>query len=330
VLSDARQLKLPRSVWGVFALVSVVLGAATALLLGASGQVSFSGAPQLQLPLPPPSRGPVAGAAAAPVPTALIEPGRFGPMPRIAADGRRPFLAYAQPFDGADARPKITLLIVGLGLQAVPTQAALRLPAAIGLQFSAYAADLPGQLARARQAGHEVLLDLPTEPPDYPASDPGPRALLAGNPVEQNLEHLDGLLARAPGYLAVAGNGARLSGSASAARALDVLARRGLALVEIGGGHLAGEATAVGLPYAQAAAVIDQDPSILSIDYALAGLEAEARASGSAFGVAQGYPVSLERLRLWATTLDDKGLVLAPVSALVIESSGLAEESGDR
>jgi polysaccharide deacetylase 2 family uncharacterized protein YibQ len=263
VLSDARQLKLPRSFWGVFALVSVVLGAATALLLGASGQVSFSGAPQLQLPLPPPSRGPVAGAAAAPVPTALIEPGRFGPMPRIAADGRRPFLAYAQPFDGADARPKITLLIVGLGLQAVPTQAALRLPAAIGLQFSAYAADLPGQLARARQAGHEVLLDLPTEPPDYPASDPGPRALLAGNPVEQNLEHLDWLLARAPGYIAVAGNGARLSGSASAARALDVLARRGLALVEIGGGHLAGEATAVGVPDSQAAAVIDQDPAIL-------------------------------------------------------------------
>ena len=48
--------------------------------------------------------------------------------------------------------------------------------------------------------------------------------------------------------------------------------------------------------------------------------------SGSALGAAQGYPVSLERLRLWATTLDDKGLVLAPVSALVIERSGLAAE----
>ena len=70
--------------------------------------------------------------------------------------------------------------------------------------------------------------------------------------------------------------------------------------------------------------MIDDDPSILAIDDALAGLEAEALASGSALGAAQGYPVSLERLRLWATTLDDKGLVLAPVSALVIERSGLA------
>jgi hypothetical protein len=67
-----------------------------------------------------------------------------------------------------------------------------------------------------------------------------------------------------------------------------------------------------------------------SIDYALAGVEAEALASGSALAVAQGYPVSLERLRLWATTLDHKGLVLAPVSAFVIERSGLAAETGDR
>jgi uncharacterized protein len=107
-----------------------------------------------------------------------------------------------------------------------------------------------------------------------------------------------------------------------------VLARRGLALVEIGAGDLAGQAAAVGLPYASAPAVLDRDPSLTSIDHALAGLEAEALASGSALGVAQSYPVSLERLRLWAMTLDHKGLVLAPVSAFVVERSGLAAESG--
>ena len=54
-----------------------------------------------------------------------------------------------------------------------------------------------------------------------------------------------------------------------------------------------------------------------------AGLEAAALAGGSALGLAQDYPVSLERLRLWAATLADKGLVLAPVSAVLIEQSGL-------
>jgi len=339
VLAGARRLRVPRSIWGVFALVSLALGALTALLLGASGQVSFTGVPQLQLPVPSggfdatvPNEAAAAAemdtAAGAPVLPALIEPGPFGPLPRIAADGRRPFLAYARPFDADEPRPQISLLILGLGLQAEQTEAALNLPGEVALHFSAYAFDLPALVARARAAGHEVLLDLPMEPLDYPASDPGPHTLLAGNPLEANLERLDWLLARAPGYVALAGTGARFAASADAPRILDVLAGRGLALVEIGAGDLAGPAAAVGLPYASAPAVIDRDPSVASIDYALAGLEAEALASGNALGVAQGYPVSLERLRLWAGTLDHKGLVLAPVSAFVIERSGLAAESG--
>ena len=87
-------------------------------------------------------------------------------------------------------------------------------------------------------------------------------------------------------------------------------------------------ASAAGLPYASVPALVDQDPSIASIDTALAGLEADALRHGRALGAAQAYPVSLERLRLWAMTLADKGLVLAPVSALVIERAGLAAGFG--
>jgi uncharacterized protein len=342
VPTDAQQLRLPRSIWGMFALVSLALGAITAWLLGSSSQISYTGIPQLQLPLPPRAAvndtartrdgrelaaGDAATASALP---ALIEQGPYGALPRIAADGRLPFLAYAHPFADIGSRARISLLVFGLGLQAEPTAAALRLPAEVGLLFSAHAPDLPDWVARARAAGHEVLLELPLEPADYPASDPGPYTLLAGNPAQENLRRLDWLLARAQGYIAVAGAGGRFAASMAAPPVLDTLARRGLALVEVGDRNLAEEAAGVGLPYANAATVIDQDPSILSIDFALAGLEAEALASGSAFGVAQAYPVSLERLRLWATTLKDKGLVLAPVSAFVIERSGLATESGDR
>ncbi len=335
VMEGGRALRLPRSVWWIFAGVSIGLGAVTALLLGAHGKVSFTGAPELRLPLPPPSAMPAAStpgetdAAAAGIDDpsilpALIEHGPYGPLPRIAADGRQPFLAYARPFAADDPRPKVALLVLGLGLQAELTAAAIRLPGEVSLHFSAYAPDLPELLARAREAGHEVLLDLPMEPADYPASDPGPHTLLAASTPEDNLKRLDWLLARAPGYIALAGSGARFATSRGAPPVLDVLARRGLALIEIGESLLASGAAAVALPYAHAAAVIDEDPSILAIDDALAALEAEALASGSALGAAQGYPVSLDRLRLWATTLDDKGLVLAPVSALVIERAGLA------
>ncbi len=328
---------LPRSLWFALAGVSIVGGALTALLLGGEGQVYFTGVPSLQLPLPsapagppgfPPEAATEAAAAqpgmAVPVLPELIEEGSYGPLPRIAPDGRRPFLAYARPFNLDDQRPRIALLVLGLGLQTDLTEAAIGLPGEISLHFSAYAADLPSWLERARRAGHEVLLDLPMEPLDYPASDPGPHTLLTSNSTEENLKRLDWLLARATGYIALAGSGARFAASARASPVLDVLARRGLAVVEVGQPELAATAAAVGLPYASAPAAIDEDPSKPAIDLALGGLEAAALRTGSALGVAQGYPVSLERVRLWAATLEAKGLALAPVSAVVIEQSGLS------
>jgi uncharacterized protein len=335
-----RARRRPRSVWLLFAGLSIVGGAATTLMLGGEGKVHFTGVPRLQLPLPNAPAGAPAflpeadpgveagsrSATSVPVFPQLIEDGPFGPLPRIAPDGRRPFLAYARAFDLDDQRPRIALLIVGLGLQTDLTEAAIGLPGEFSLHFSAYASDLPSWFERARRSGHEVLLDLPMEPLDYPASDPGPHTLLASNSTEENLKRLDWLLARATGYIAVAGSGARFAASERAAPVLDVLARRGLAVLEVGQADLATTAATVGLPYASAPTAIDADPSMLSIDYALAGLEVAALQNGSALGVAQGYPVSLERLRLWVATLADKGLVLAPVSAVVIEQSGLSAE----
>ena len=335
-----RAVRPRRLSWAVVLVVtglSAALGAAAALL-GSGGAVDVAGVPVLQLPIPPVgSVAPPAPAGASPgfateapseAPSSgLSEEGSFGLVPRVAADGRRPLGADARAFDPADHRPRIALLVVGLGLQAGLTDAAIRLPGEISLQFSAYASDLPGWLGRARNAGHEVLLDLPMEPEDYPASDPGPHTLLAGSPVDANLQRLDWVLARASGYVALAGSGPRFAASAAAPPVLNALARRGLGLIEIGRDDLASAASAAGLPYASAPAVIDQDPSIASIDYALAGLEAEALRHGRALGVAQAYPVSLERLRLWAMTLADKGLVLSPVSALVVEGAGLAAGS---
>jgi polysaccharide deacetylase 2 family uncharacterized protein YibQ len=52
------------------------------------------------------------------------------------------------------------------------------------------------------------------------------------------------------------------------------------------------------------------------IDKQLAALEAAARHNGAALGVAAPYPASVDRLVAWAATLNDKGLVLAPVSAV--------------
>ena len=236
--------------------------------------------------------------------------------------------AYASAFNFEDSRPKVAVMILGLGLQAELFDAALALPGPIGLQLSPYAPDLPALVARARRAGHEVLLGLPMEPADYPASDPGPHTLLADNSRDENLKRLDWVLSRSSGYAALVGGGGRFAGSDQVAGVLNVLAKRGLALIEVGSDQLEGAAAAAGLPYASAPHAIDQEPSAQAIDRALADLEAAASAGGSALGLVQDYPVSLERLRLWVTTLADKGLVLAPVSAVLIEQSGLMRGTG--
>ena len=67
--------------------------------------------------------------------TGFFAPGPGGPLPIIAQDGRTPFDAYKRPFL-SNGRPKIALVIGGLGLNARATQAAIEtLPGEITLSF---------------------------------------------------------------------------------------------------------------------------------------------------------------------------------------------------
>ena len=49
----------------------------------------------------------------------------------------------------------------------------------------------------------------------------------------------------------------------------------------------------------------------------IAELEAIATEVGVSVGIGQAFPVTIERIREWAATLNGKGIVLAPVSAVL-------------
>jgi polysaccharide deacetylase 2 family uncharacterized protein YibQ len=327
----------PRAIWMVALSVLALLAAGTVwLALGRETPLRYAEVARIDVPLPPGlaphgpaatdlSIGPKHVESVRPD-LALLEDGPFGQLPRIAPDGRRPFLAYARPFDLEDRRPKVAVLLVGLGVQREIVDAVLTLPAPISLQFSPYAPDLPALVARARGAGHEVLLELSMEPAADPASGLGTHTPVDAGGQDDSLARLDWVLARASGYIALAGGGAGFAPGGRAEAVLDVLARRGLAMIELGDRRLAPVAAGAGLPYASARRMLDDNPSVPAIERALAALEAEALAAGSALGVARGHPVSLERLRQWAATLEGKGLVLALASAVLIEQAGLAGE----
>jgi polysaccharide deacetylase 2 family uncharacterized protein YibQ len=59
---------------------------------------------------------------------------------------------------------------------------------------------------------------------------------------------------------------------------------------------------------------LDGDASTAALAKALAELEAAAKASGTAIGVAKASPKTVKQIAEWAGSLESKGLVLVPVS----------------
>jgi len=70
------------------------------------------------------------------------------------------------------------------------------------------------------------------------------------------------------------------------------------------------------LAWAAGNSVIDSESDPAAIDQALAGLEATAKRSGAALGIAALSPALLDRVAAWLGSLDGKGIALAPASAI--------------
>jgi polysaccharide deacetylase 2 family uncharacterized protein YibQ len=264
----------------------------------------------------------VGGLRPAPDP-ALVEKTQLGPLPRVSPDGRKAWQTYARPFDSGDRRPRIAIIINGLGLSGAATEAAIqRLPGPVTLAFAPYAKGLPQWIALARAAGHEVLLDLPMEPVNFPTNDPGPHTLLTSLTAKQNKVRLHWLLGRVTGYVGVVNRmGSRFTTSEPHVRPImKELEQRGLLFVDSRSSLrsiAARMAREVGLPRAINNRFIDAEASRTAIDSRLQEIERIAKTAGHAVGIGSPFPITIDRLVRWVQTLEGKGLALAPVSALV-------------
>jgi polysaccharide deacetylase 2 family uncharacterized protein YibQ len=256
----------------------------------------------------------------------LLEASRHGSIPRISPDGLRPSEAYARKPEAGKAPdgPQIAIVIGGLGVSATATANALsKLPALVTLAFTPYGTDLDPLVAQAREKGHEVLLQVPMEPHDYPDNDPGPQTLLSSLSAEQNIDRLHWLFSRMQGYVGVINfMGARFMTSEHAlAPVLREVSRRGLIFVEDGSsarsqaGQIAGSNK---LPYAKAEVIIDAVPSAAEIDNALKRLETLARGGAVVVGYASTLPASVDRIARWAKAAQGRGIRLVPVSAAAV------------
>lgn len=245
----------------------------------------------------------------------LLRNSAYGPLP-VAAGGKEPRTAYARPFAGDKSQPHVAVVVTGLGLSKEATEAAInKLPSDVSLSFSPYAGNLDTWIKKARNGGHEVLLDLPLEPPNFPTHDAGPLAVLTQNSPAEAVNRLDAVLGKAAGYVGVAG-GLRSPVAAKEqwTPLLHELKNRGLLFVGDG---------LVGVPEGNVPAAVsvtlvgDETPFRAAIDARLSRLLLAAQRDGTAVAYVSARPVTFERLLAWFETLPQKGATLAPLSAVV-------------
>ncbi len=252
----------------------------------------------------------------------LIEPGEVGPLPVRGPDGLRPMDAYAAGWSGARG-PRIALVIGGLGLsQTGSMQAIEKLPGEITLGFSPQGNSLQRWMQAARQKGHELVLQLPMEPFDYPRIDPGRNTLTVAADADGNRAALLRSLARMTNYAGVMNYmGARFTAEGDALNpVLREIAARGLYYLDDGASarsqadRLARED---GTPFAAADILIDAAQDRGTILDRLDELERTARANGSAIGTGSAFGVTVDAVAEWAAQVQKRGIEIVPVSALV-------------
>src|ERR1700683_4102844 len=282
-----------------------------------------------EVAIPAPANDTAAAPDAGPPEQKFLEMSAHGAIPKIAADGVRPADAFAQPvkaLPGKPDAPRIAIIVSGLGVSdSASADAIAKLPGAVTLGFMPYGSDVAALVGRASASGHEVLLQVPMEPFDYPDNDPGPQTLLTSLTPQQNIDRLYWLMSRFQGYVGLTNTmGARFTASEpSFGPILRETAKRGMIFVDDGSNPRSVSARVAGansLPFARADVVLDSVPTPDEIDRALSRLEMTARQRGVAVGISSALPVSIGHIAKWAKDAQSRGLLLVPVSAVAVKA----------
>jgi len=259
----------------------------------------------------------------------LLEATRHGAIPKIGPDGMRSSSRYAQPRDLSPDKkdaPLVAIVIGSLGISASGTADAFtKLPSQVTFALAPYGADLEKLAERGRAGKHEILLQVPMEPFDYPDNDPGPQTLLTSLTSEQNIDRLHWLMSRFQGYVGlISFMGARFSASEQGlSPVLREVAKRGLIYVDDGSSSRSIASQLAGtqnLPFAKADIVLDTVPTTAEIDHALARLEMKARDGGTAVGYATAKPGTVARIAEWIKKAESKGIILVPITMVAIKA----------
>lgn len=250
--------------------------------------------------------------------TAVIAP---PPETAFPQEADKPWQRYAAaiPPDAAD-RPKIVIIIDDMGNSPAMADALSRLPGPLNFAFLPYAPNLERQTELVRSRGHELMVHLPMEPEG--SETPGPHALYSSLDDAELRRALEWNLSRFSGFVGVNNHmGSHLTADSRVMEiVLSELKARGLLFLdslttpETVGPSLS---RAKGLPWAGRDVFLDNVPEDAAIHAQLMQVEQIAGQRGLAIAIGHPHRATLRVLQSWIPTLEEKGLILVPLSAVV-------------
>lgn len=218
----------------------------------------------------------------------------------------------------------VSIVVVDFGLSDLLSQSLLdNMPPEITLALTPYATEPSKWAASARAFGHEFWMMLPMQTTEYGVlEDSGPSTLLLNASEEESRSRLFSLLGLVSGYAGIISQKDHifLSDSAVTQPVMKQIFGRGLAFAESNPDIPAlGLPLAMqdGYPYVQNNFWLDNDLRPEAIDRALGEFELQATRKGKAIAFVRPYPAVINKVQDWATGAAERGIQIAPLSAMV-------------
>lgn len=229
-------------------------------------------------------------------------------------------------------KPKILMLIKNLGMDSSSTMSAMNLPVGFCLGFSPYSYNLDEFMTQASNKNFTVLLNLPMELSGYPADDPGSKALITDLSLAENLRRLNIIITSSRNYDLYTDEGEKFTYSIQGVKNLIKILSMAKKNLLYGGG----DANALFMKMASKSSftsfprdlTIDDVLNIEAIETNLTQLETLAQKRGYAIGYANPYPITINKLNEWQSTLNSKGIELTTLQELREIYSSDAEQRG--
>lgn len=219
-------------------------------------------------------------------------------------------------------KPVVVIVIKGLGLSSSTTEHALELPKNITLGFSPYSPSIQEWAKKARDKGHEIVLNIPMETKDYNLNDPGPYAVITSASKEDNNTRLKMLLSLIDGYEAVYSETEEVFTKSvqSIKPFLEFLKGQGKYYI-YGGGYaefsLIQVAESIKYPILVNDIILDDVISEQGINEQFREIERRARERGYVVVMAHPYPITIRMLERWLPQVESRGIDVAPISLLL-------------